>query len=155
MILLWDRFLSHTPSVAGPCKSISAPIGLSAADKLSHKRCMLLEANSSLKVDPKCMAESPCSQTVHIIMRLYEMIKSIMGLEELKQQWAHTAELNQSTNFPRFKDPALPQDSVTDVLRLLWNGQTLTWPEMRFVSPLKLLSFFETADMFICLTLHL
>ena len=66
--------------------SISAPMCLSTADNLSHKRCMLLEANSSLKGDPKCMAEPPGSQTVHIIVRLYE---TIMRLEELKNGNEH------------------------------------------------------------------
>ena len=65
--------------------SISAPMGLSTADNLSHKR-MLLEPNSSLKGDPKCMAEPPGSQTVHIIMRLYD---TIMRLEELKNGNEH------------------------------------------------------------------
>ena len=43
---------------------------------------MLLEANSSLTGDSKWMAEPPGSQTVHIIMRLYETIMRLEGIEK-------------------------------------------------------------------------
>ena len=43
---------------------------------------MLLEANSSLTGDSKWMAEPPGSLTVHLIVKLYETIMRLEGIEK-------------------------------------------------------------------------